>query len=88
MKEVILKCRFGDNLPDPRVPVKLSKDDANYLISQGLASEPTVESIQSDDVLTKQIAELTQQVADLESQLALFSASPKGGTNGKASTTK
>lgn len=74
-KEVILKCRFGEHLPDPRVPVELDKKDADYLIGQGLASEPTEGSVQSNvslktenTGLKKENEELLKKIAVLEKE--------------------
>ena len=96
-KEVILKCRFGDHLPDPRVAVELDKKDADYLISQGLAELPKSDTIvaQVDDLPTD-VKELRAQVKELNKQVATLSterdnaltelALAKGASNGTDNT--
>jgi hypothetical protein len=66
--KVILKCRFGDHLPDPRRAVELDKKDADYLISQGLAELPKDDTIvQGSNVkeLQAEVKSLTAQVVSL-----------------------
>ena len=36
--KVILKCRFGDKLPDGK-PIDLDKKDAEMLVKMGMAEE-------------------------------------------------
>ena len=70
-KEVILKCRFGDHLPDPRVAVELEDEQADYLISQGLAELPKSDTIlaQADtSALENEVTELKAQVAALTTE--------------------
>lgn len=80
MIEVILKCRFGDHLPDPRKPVTLSVEDAEYLISEGLATLPTDDSIGSsaelgelkaelEELRKGKVGELKASVKELEAQV-------------------
>jgi len=63
--EVILKCRFGDHLPDPRVAVELEDEQAEYLISQGLAELPKEDSV----VQGAEVAALEDEIEDLEDEI-------------------
>lgn len=64
-KQVILKCRFGDHLPDPRRAVELDEKDAEYLISQGLAELPKDDTI----VQGANVKELQAEVKSLNAQI-------------------
>ena len=67
--KVILKCRFGDHLPDPRVAVELDKKDAEYLITQGLAELPKDDTIVQGNDLPTNVKELQAEVKLLSAQV-------------------
>lgn len=75
MKKVILKCRFGDHLPDPRVAVELEDEDAEYLIGQGLAEEPKTDTIIQSDNLPTDVKVLRAEVKDLQAEITWLNGS-------------
>ncbi len=95
--EVILKCRFGDHLPDPRVAVELDKADADYLISQGLAELPKEDSVVQGEKLPTDVKALRVEVKDLKAQVEVLTTErdealtslelAKGDSNGTGNKT-
>lgn len=95
-KEVILKCRFGDHLPDPRVAVELDASSADYLISQGLAELPKADTVVQGDKLPVDVKALRDEVKGLKAQVEALTterdnaltelALAKGASNGTDST--
>ena len=80
--KVILKCRFGDHLPDPRVAVELDKNDADYLITQGLAELPKDDTIvQGENVHQAEVARLTEELATSQAEVARLNDTIVQGEN-------
>jgi len=77
-KSVFLKCRFGDHLPSPHKAVELSKEDADYLILEGLATESLEPVVSNSDArveeLEGEITELKARNVELEGEITELKA--------------
>jgi len=58
-KKVILKCRFGNHLPNPHKAVEIPIEAAGDLIGLGLASEPIEAVLTGGSELEAKVEELT-----------------------------